>query len=81
MLENLDDYLLRKMGTTEIPLAAYSRPNIALPAGMLEDPDHGFVNPSIQEEMIRRASHTEKFLPVSGLNKGVNGVKVQQTAR
>ena len=58
MLKNLDDYLLRKRGTTGIPFAASMRPNIALLAGMPEDPDHGFGDPSIQEEMIRRASHT-----------------------
>ena len=51
-IEDLDDYFQRKRGSTSIPLAAYTREDVALLAGTAEDPDHSFSIPSILEELI-----------------------------
>ena len=51
-IEDLDDYFQRKRGSTGIPLAAYTREDVALPPGTAEDPDPGFSIPSILEELI-----------------------------
>ena len=56
-IEDLDDYFQQKRGSTGIPLAAYTREDVALPAGTAEDPDPGFGTPSILEELIQRAPH------------------------
>lgn len=49
-LENLDDYLRRKLGDSGCPLAYVTRENAALPAV-----DPGFGLPTFAEEMISRA--------------------------
>lgn len=54
IIENLDDYLLRKRGEFGVPLAYVTRFEVALPP-MFEDP--GFGQPNYVEEMIRRAPH------------------------
>lgn len=54
ILENLDDYLLRKRGEFGVPLAYVTRFEVALPT-IFEDP--GFGQPNYVEEMIRRAPH------------------------
>lgn len=54
VLENLDDYLLRKKSETGVPLAYVVRQIVALPA-VAEDV--GFGLPSFIEEMVRRAPH------------------------
>lgn len=54
ILEDLDDYLLRKRGEFGVPLSYITRFEVALPP-MYEDP--GFGQPNYVEEMIRRAPH------------------------
>lgn len=57
-LEDLDDYLTQKRGTTGIPLSAYVREQVDIPTGGADDPDLGFGQLSYLEEMIIRAPHT-----------------------
>jgi hypothetical protein len=52
-LENIDDYLRRKLGDSGCPLAYITRDTVALPII-----DEGFGLPSYSEEMINRAPHT-----------------------
>ena len=52
MIEDLDDYFQRKRGSTGIPLAAYTREDVALLSGTAEDSNPGFGTPSILEELI-----------------------------
>lgn len=54
VIENLDDYLLRKRSETGVPLAYVVRDFVTLPIPA-EDP--GFGLPTYVEEMIRRAPH------------------------
>jgi hypothetical protein len=51
-IEDLDNYLLRKLGETGLPLAYVVRENVALPAI-----DAGFGLPDYTQEMIQRGDH------------------------
>ena len=51
-IEDLDNYLLRKLGETGLPLAYVVREDVALPA---DDP--GFGLPDFTQEMITRGDH------------------------
>lgn len=57
-LEDIDDYLVRKKGSSGLPLAYIVRPIVDLP-DPLEDP--GFGIPTYTLEMIRRGPHTGTF--------------------
>ena len=54
VLENIDNYLIRKRGSSYVPLAYITRETIQPPAPQDDD---GFGQPSHIEEMIRRAPH------------------------
>jgi hypothetical protein len=54
VLENIDEYLIRKRGSSFVPLAYVTRDSPVAP-NLLED--EGFGIPSHVEEMIRRAPH------------------------
>jgi hypothetical protein len=53
VLEDIDNYLLRKLGSSGLPLAYVVRQSIALPAD-----DLGYGQPTTTEEMITRGPHT-----------------------
>jgi hypothetical protein len=55
ILEDIDDYLMRKRGNSDVPLAYVTRENVQpLDDGL----DEGFGQPTYTAEMIRRAPHT-----------------------
>jgi hypothetical protein len=55
VLEDMDNYLVRKLGSSGLPLAYVVREEVAVPIGAL-DPGYGL--PTISEEMIARGPHT-----------------------
>ena len=55
-LEDLDNYLRRRLGTSGLPLAYVTREDIAIPAPA-DDP--GFGMPDFTSEMVRRGDHTD----------------------
>jgi hypothetical protein len=52
VLEDMDNYLVRKLGSSGVPLAYVTREDVAVP---LVDPGYGLPTPN--EEMISRAPH------------------------
>lgn len=61
VIENLDDYLLRKKGIYKVPLAYLTRVDIGLPTGA-DDP--GFSRPTFYAEMIRRCPHVGSYYTI-----------------
>jgi hypothetical protein len=59
VLEDIDNYLLRKLGASGLPLAYIVRESVALPA---DDPGYGL--PSTLEEMVTRGPHTGAFYEI-----------------
>jgi hypothetical protein len=59
VLEDIDNYLLRKLGASGLPLAYIVRESVALPA---DDPGYGL--PSTSEEMVTRGPHTGAFYEI-----------------
>lgn len=59
VIEDLDNYLLRKKGCYKVPLAYLTRDVVALPTDPGEDP--GFAQPTYYQEMIRRCPHTGSY--------------------
>jgi hypothetical protein len=55
VLEDMDNYLVRKLGSSGLPLAYVVREEVAVPIGAL-DPGYGL--PTISEEMIARGPHS-----------------------
>jgi hypothetical protein len=61
-IEDLDDYLARKLGASGLPLAYVARDAVAAPAI-----DPGFGLPSAYEEMIARGDHTQPAYQVDNV--------------
>jgi hypothetical protein len=59
VLEDIDNYLLRKLGASGLPLAYVVRETVALPAD-----DLGYGMPSTTEEMIERGPHTGMYYEI-----------------
>jgi hypothetical protein len=56
VLEDIDNYLIRKLGASGLPLAYVVRDSVALPAD-----DEGYGMPTVTEEMINRGPHTGMY--------------------
>jgi hypothetical protein len=64
VLEDIDNYLLRKLGASGLPLANVVPETVALPAD-----DLGYGMPSTTEELIIRGPHTGMYYEI--INKEV----------
>jgi hypothetical protein len=56
VLEDMDNYLLCKLGSSGLPLAYVVRETVALPAD-----DLGYGQPTVSEEMLMRGPHTGMY--------------------